>query len=89
VLSLLARRNLPPEIVRRRKYGLHFPMYAHPKPEFTSFLRETLLGVRRPGLFQHNNLEASLRTGLAPGGDRATPLWPLTVLALWWDRFIG
>jgi len=89
VLSLLARRHLPPEIVRRRKYGLHFPMYARPKPEFTRFLRETLLGVRRPDLFRHDRLEASLKTGLAPGGDRATPVWPLTTLALWWDRFIS
>jgi asparagine synthase (glutamine-hydrolysing) len=89
VVSLLAHRHLPPEIARRRKYGLHFPMYSRPNREFASYLRETLLGVRRPGLFQHQHLEAWLKTSLVARAPRTLRVWQLTLLALWWDRFLG
>ena len=88
VLSLLAQRHLPPEICERRKYGLHFPMLGRARPEFTRFLRETLLDVRRPGLFRHDRLEAALKAGFEPGRTRDPAAWSLAVLALWWDRFI-
>jgi asparagine synthase (glutamine-hydrolysing) len=89
VLSLLARRHLPPEIARRRKYGLHFPIRSRPNPEFAAFLKETLLGVRRPGLFRHGHLEAWLSTSLAGLDRRTLQVWPLALLALWWDRFLA
>jgi asparagine synthase (glutamine-hydrolysing) len=89
VLSLLGR-HLPPEIAKRRKYGLHFPMLAAPAGRFSAFLREVLLeSPRRPELFHRRHLEPWLTDVLAGrrrGMDRA---WPLVFLAVWWDCFLS
>jgi len=89
ILSKLTGR-LPPEIARRRKYGLHFPMLATPSGRFPSFVRDTLLNSsRQPGLFHRARLEPWLDDVLAGRRKGMRLLWILTFLAIWWDGFMA
>ncbi len=87
ILSLLSH-HLPPAIAARRKCGLHFPMRTPPAGAFQSFVRDALLGARRPELFQRRHLEPWLARVLAGRKDGMRHAWLLTVLAAWWDRFL-
>jgi len=89
ILSHLARRHLPPEVARRRKYGLHFPMKGKPNAAFAAFLRETLLSARNPEIFQRTPLERWLGEALAGRLGGQSRAWGLAVFASWWDRFVG
>jgi asparagine synthase (glutamine-hydrolysing) len=89
VLSLLTR-HLPPEIARRRKYGLHFPMLAPPAGHFSAFVREALLGSsRRQELFDRRHLEPWLANVLAGRSRGMRMAWALVFLAVWWDCFMS
>ena len=88
ILSKLVDR-LPPEIRNRRKYGLHFPMLAPPGHRFSAYLRERLLdSAASRELFRRPYLEQMLNRTLANRLDAIKPLWSLTTLTVWWDRFM-
>jgi asparagine synthase (glutamine-hydrolysing) len=81
--------NLPKELVSRRKYGLHFPMWAPPSQPFAAFLRETLLDSSRIPLFERRPLEAWLKHALVGKRRGIGAVWTLAFLAIWWDHFIS
>jgi asparagine synthase (glutamine-hydrolysing) len=88
ILSKLTDR-LPPEIRNRRKYGLHFPMLSPPTERFIDYLRERLLdSTASRELFQRPYLEQMLNRALPDRREAIKPLWSLTTLTVWWDRFM-
>jgi asparagine synthase (glutamine-hydrolysing) len=89
VLSLLARRRLPPEIAQRRKLGLRYPERILLAPPMRSFARDLLLGSAKPGgLFRKDRLESEFDRIFRPPGEQSRQGWLLLYLQSWWNQFI-
>jgi asparagine synthase (glutamine-hydrolysing) len=89
VLSLLASQ-LPPDIARRRKFGLHYPERFLLSAPTRSFARELLLDSAKPGgLFQQRHLEPLLNRILSRPGEGARLVWMLLFLQSWWNEFFA
>jgi asparagine synthase (glutamine-hydrolysing) len=87
VLSLLAR-HIPPEITRRRKFGLQYPERCLLSGPVRSFATEMLLDSSRPGgLFERRVLEPLLMRALSRPGERVRLVWMLLFLQVWWKEF--
>lgn len=88
VLAPLAR-ELPPDVARRRKKGLHVPPRTYRSELFRSFYRETILETSlASGLFDHERLERWVDARAGRSDARASELWPLCHFCLWWNNFM-
>jgi asparagine synthase (glutamine-hydrolysing) len=87
VLSLLASR-LPPEIARRRKFGLHYSRRFLLAATNQAFVRELLLDSAAPdGLFRKEAVERLLGRYRAKPDETARFVWLLVFLQSWWNEF--
>ena len=87
VLSLLVSQ-LPPDIARRRKLGLHYPERVLLAGSNQTFTREMLLDSAAPdGLFQKRPLERLLGRSLSRPGEPMRLVWMLLFLQSWWNEF--
>ena len=82
------RAPFPPEIARRRKFGLQTPMSRHLTGPLRSWVRETLLDAPDCEPFHRAALEPMLETWMSDPRDRnlRRPL-SLLYMQLWWNEF--
>jgi asparagine synthase (glutamine-hydrolysing) len=83
LLSLLARRRLPPVIARRRKFGLRAGM----SPAVRNFIRQRLLDDADPAPFNRQAIERYLGTSSSPNQPPRPHLNHLLVTRCWWSEF--
>ena len=84
------RAPFPPEIARRRKFGLQTPMNRHFTGPLRSWVRETLLDAPDGEPFRRSALEPMLETWMSDRRDRnlRRPL-SLLYMQLWWHEFFS
>lgn len=88
VMEPLAR-ELPADIARRAKQGLHVPPRIYRSATLRNYYAETILQTSLDsGLFHHRRLERWVGRRTAHAGP-AAQLWPLCHFCLWWNNFIG
>src|SRR5690348_8038081 len=90
LLKLAMRKNLPPDILRRRKLGFNIP-YKH---WLRGDLRDLLLDALAPAqlgqqaIFRTAAVERLVREHVDGTRDHAHKLWQLLMFQLWAERFL-
>jgi asparagine synthase (glutamine-hydrolysing) len=88
VLSALAG-ELPADVAKRPKQGLHMPPRAYSSRILREFYAETILETSlATGIFEHRRLEPWVREMASKPGHRARQLGPIGHFCLWWNNFI-
>jgi len=85
ILSMLAKRHLPPEIAARRKKGLGYPMRSWTSPPLDKFVRALLL--ESDGPFNRTHIERQLPHWFGarvPGRQMGS----MIMLQIWWNEFV-
>ena len=85
IFHALARRHLPPEIAKRQKQGLAYPVKAWTRPPLDKYVRELLLDSDGP--FDRAYLERRLPRWLAGRPPCEPQIGCLVMLQNWWTEF--
>lgn len=90
LLKKVASRLVPREVLYRRKMGFGVPLPHWFRSELKDFLRDVLLSekAQKRGLIRHEVVERMIREHTSGARDRASQLWTLLMLELWFQRFI-
>ena len=86
ILSVLAKRYLPPEIAARRKKGLAYPAKAWTSPPLDKFVRALLL--ESDGPFNRTYIERQLPHWFSARAPGHRQIGSLVMLQLWWNEFV-
>ncbi len=86
VVSQLADR-LPPEIARRRKFGLHYPVARWLAGPLRSYVRDFILDPRQDGLLDRDFLARRIDRWLDDPHAGPQKLWAILFVQTWHDRF--
>jgi asparagine synthase (glutamine-hydrolysing) len=90
ILGSLADRLLPPEVARREKRCLQYPMNQYLNGPLKKFTLEFLLDSNGSnGLFVRPNLEKALSKWLTPKDPHLRRPWSLIGLQAWWNEFFA
>ncbi len=83
-------RDLPPDLVNRRKAGFLAPLELWLRGPWQPLLRELLTEefTEKTGMLQWSVVHEMLRDQASGKGDYAYPLFALLVLAIWWKTWI-
>lgn len=89
VLAPLAR-ELPADVAKRQKLGLHVPNRIYRSGTLRRFYTETILETSlATGIFNHARLESWVGRRAAGSHPRTQQLWPLCHFCLWWNNFMA
>ncbi len=90
ILGHLADRLLPPEVARREKRCLQYPLNQYLNGPLKNFTREFLLDSNGSnGLFVRPKLEKLLSRWLTPKDPHLWRPWSLIGLQAWWNEFMA
>ncbi len=81
--------ELPDDVAKRAKQGLHVPPRVYRSQALRSFYAETILETSlSTGLFDHQRLEPWVRKTASKPSLQAAQLWSICHFSLWWTHFI-
>ena len=91
LMKRVAKRVLPPEIVRRSKAGFHVPIPRWIKTDLRSMIGDYLAPelIARQGLFDPQVVMDMLEAHWSGRQDHSRPIWNLLMFSLWHDRYLG
>jgi len=91
LLKELAARQLPPEILQRRKMGFSFPFKEWLRGELGPVVEKTFSGSRliQDGWIRGGFCQALLRQHRSGWIDHAPRIWMLFDLCRWYDRWVA
>jgi asparagine synthase (glutamine-hydrolysing) len=84
ILSMLARRHLPPAIAARKKKGLAYPLKAWTTPPLDKYVRSLLL--ESDGPFHRAYIERQLPRLFDMRGPGQSQIGCLVMLQTWWNE---
>jgi len=88
VLSSLAR-ELPSDVAKREKQGLHVPPSIYCSEPLRKAYRETILETSlSTGIFDHPRLESWVGRLASTSDRRSDQMRPVYYFCLWWNQFI-
>jgi len=89
-LKALLAKDLPPELVHRKKGGFLAPIESWLRGPWQPLVKELLNRdfAEESGLFSWPALARMIADHAAGRGDHAYPLFTLLVLALWWETWL-
>jgi asparagine synthase (glutamine-hydrolysing) len=90
LLKLAMRKNLPPDILRRRKLGFNIPYKHWLRGDLRDLLLDALAPVQlgQQAIFRPAAVERLVREHLDGTRDHAHKLWQLLMFQLWAERFL-
>ena len=86
ILSMLAKRHLPPAIAARRKKGLAYPLRAWTSPQLEKYVRALLL--ESDGPFDRAYLERQLPHLFSLPAPGQPQIGCLVMLQTWWNECV-
>ncbi len=86
ILSMLAKRHLPPEIAGRRKKGLAYPAKTWTSPPLDKFVRALLL--ESDGPFNRTYIERRWPVWFSARDTGQRQIGSLVMLQIWWNEFV-
>lgn len=90
ILGHLADRLLPPDVARREKRALQYPLNQYLNGPLKKFTHEFLLDSNASnGLFVRPKLEKLLMGWLTPNDPHLRRPWSLIGLQAWWNEFFA
>jgi asparagine synthase (glutamine-hydrolysing) len=90
LLRLAMRKNLPPDILRRRKLGFNIPYKHWLRGDLRDLMLDALAPARlgQQAIFRPAAVERLVREHLDGTRDHAHKLWQLLMFQLWAERFL-
>ena len=90
LLKLAMRKNLPPDILRRRKLGFNIPYKHWLRGDLRDLMLDALAPARlgQQAIFRPDTVERLVREHLDGTRDHAHKLWQLLLFQLWAERFL-
>lgn len=91
ILKKAMAKDLPPDILRRKKIGFDIPLGVWIQNELRDFAADVLspAGLRKHGFFNEDFVQRILAEHLSGAHNHRQLLWPLIIFQFWYHEYIA